>query len=88
MWKKLTHAVYEDGTGELNRIVSREYPEKERLPLPPPIIGHSIQCQYIPGSRCKCIHTRIHKKIRQHISKHIQIPFRNIDIIILQKKLS
>lgn len=47
MGKELAHAVHEDGTDELDRIVSREYPEKERLPLPPSVISHGIQCQYV-----------------------------------------
>ena len=72
----------------MNTPVFREYPEKERLPLSPSVIGHGIQCQYIPGSRCKCIHTGIYKKIREHISKHTKISFRNLDTIILQNEIS
>ena len=85
--KKCTHSIYENGTDNLNNIVSHEYSKKEWLPFSPSVIGYCIQSQYIPRPRGKGIHARIHKKIHKHISRHTQIFFHNVAIIILQRKI-
>ena len=74
--KKCAYSIHKNGTDNLNHIVACEYSKKERLSFLPPIVCHCIKCQYIPRSRCKCIHNRINKKMSQYISRHNEAPYK------------
>ena len=73
----------ENGTDDLDHIITRKYSEEERLSLLPSVVVHRIQRQYVSGPRCERVYKSIYKEACQHMSWHGKISFLSSVISIL-----